>query len=84
MKAMGSACLAVGLLLTAFMQAGPISVGDTRIENAYPDQIAFEIDVSSSAAISRVELHIALQGDVSTTVIVADFVLGNVTSARAV
>jgi hypothetical protein len=83
MRAMCSACLVADLFLTAFAQAGPISVGETRVDNTYPEMIAFEVDVSSGAAISRVELHVSLRGDTSTTVIVATFEPGMVTTARA-
>ena len=83
MRAVFTASMAAGLLLGALAQAGPITVGETRIDNAYPDQVAFQVDVSSTAAISRVELHVSLRGDSSTTVIVAAFEPGMVTTARA-
>jgi len=82
-RAVFAASMAAGLFLSAFAQAGPMTVGETRIDNAYPEQVAFEVDVSSTAAISRVELHVALRGDSSTTVIVAAFEPGMVTTARA-
>lgn len=75
--------LAAGMLLAGFGQVGSITTGPTRITNSYPEQMAFEVDVSSSVPISRVELHVSVRGETSTTVIVATFASGAQTTARA-
>jgi hypothetical protein len=84
MRTIRVACLITSVMLAGFAQAGPITAGHTRIENEYPEQIAFSVDVSSGAALARVELHVAIRGDTSTSVIVADFAPGTTTTARAV
>ncbi len=84
MKRSLSRTIAAGLVLTAFAQAGPITTGLTRIDNAYPEKIAFEIDASSTAAsITRVELHLTVRGDTSTSVFAATFDPGARTTAQA-
>lgn len=64
--------LSAGLMLSAFTQAGPITAGPTRVDNAYPEQIAFVVDLASSAgAITGAELQIAIRGDTSATILPA-------------
>ncbi len=76
--------LSAGLLLSAFAEGSPITAGPTRIDNAYPEQIAFEVDLSSSdGAITRAELQLSLRGDSSATILPATLTGGTPTTARA-
>ncbi len=74
-----------GLFLASPPLAGPITVGPTQVDNNYPKSIAFEARVSSSAGyITRAELHLALRGDSTTSIIVAPIAPAPSLTAHAV
>ena len=63
------------LLVGAALLQGPITVGETRITNEFPDALSFEVRVASAEAnISAVDLLLTLRGDSTTLVLPANFV----------
>jgi len=73
------------LLGGAFAQTGPISAGPTTIENAYPETVTFQVDLSSSAgSITTVDLYVRVRGSSSAVVLPAAFTPGPAVTARAV
>ena len=66
---------AVPLLFGGVLLQGPITVGETRITNEYPESLTFEVRVASAQAnISSVELLLTLRGDSTTLVLPANAV----------
>jgi hypothetical protein len=62
-------------LVGAALLQGPITVGETRITNEYPNALSFEVRVASAEAnISAVDLLLTLRGDSTTLVLPANFV----------
>ena len=62
------------VLITSMASNGPITVSETKITNDYPETIAFEVEVTSTAAtIVSVELNLAVRGEISSFVKLAEF-----------
>lgn len=64
---------------------GPITVGETRITNDYPEAVTFEIEAASTAAaIISIEFNLAVRGNRSTYTEPAEFAPGDEVIARYV
>lgn len=78
--------LAVCLLLTSpFVQGGPIILGETHVTNDYPETVAFEVKVASTAGtIISVAFNVTSRGGDTARVMPAEFAPGRDIIARQV
>jgi hypothetical protein len=71
------------VLLASVTTDGPITVGETRIANDYPESVTFEVEAASTAAtITSVSLNLSVRGEGSTAIHPAEFTPGRQVEAR--
>jgi len=83
MKVMAMLVVVCCVFATLTTGSGPITVGETRITNDYPETVAFEVEATSTAAtITSVEFDLTIRGESSTLVEPAEFTSAQQVVAR--
>ncbi len=73
------------LLATPVSASEPLTIGETRIINDYPQAVTFEVEAASNAAaITSVRFNLSVRGGNSTAIAPAEFTPGRQITARYV